>query len=91
MNKKLTNAIKREPKIVLSYLFGSRVQGKVGELSDYDIAILVDGKMADDFRYRFGSRLCKELETSKVDLIILNSAPIELAYNVISTGKLIYQ
>lgn len=61
------------------------------ELSDYDIAVPVDGKVADDFRYRFGSRLCKELDTAKVDLIILNSVPIELAYNVISTGKLIYQ
>jgi len=91
MNKILINAIRGEPKIILAYLFGSRAQGRVGELSDYDVAILVDGKVADDFRYRFGSRLCKELNTAKVDLIILNSVPIELAYNVISTGKLIYQ
>jgi len=91
MNRILINAIRGEPKIILAYLFGSRAQGRVGELSDYDVAILVDGKVADDFRYRFGSRLCKELNTAKVDLIILNSVPIELAYNVISTGKLIYQ
>lgn len=91
MNKILINAIRGEPKIILSYLFGSRAQGRVGELSDYDIAILVAGKVADDFRYRFGSRLCKELNTAKVDLIILNSVPIELAYNVMFTGKLIYQ
>ncbi len=91
MNKELIKAIRGEPKIILAYLFGSRAQGKVGELSDYDIAILVDGEVADDFKYRFGSKLCRTLNTSKVDLIILNSVPIELAYNVISTGKLIYQ
>ncbi len=91
MNRELVEMVKKEQKIILAYLFGSRVQGKVGELSDYDIAVLTDREVAGDFRYRFSSRLCRALNTSKVDLIILNSAPIELAYNVISTGKLIYQ
>ena len=91
MNRELVEMVKKEQKITLAYLFGSRVEGKVGELSDYDIAILTGRGVAGDFRYRFSSSLCRALNTSKVDPIILNSAPIELAYNVISTGKLIYQ
>ena len=33
------------PEIALLYFFGSRVNGKVGIMSDYDLAIIVDGQV----------------------------------------------
>jgi len=91
MNKKFAKIIKQRKNISLAYLFGSQVQGKVGNLSDYDIAVLVDGDVPYEFKYQLASELRRTLNTERVDLVILNSAPIELAYNVISNGKLLYQ
>ncbi|MCD6170422.1 MAG: nucleotidyltransferase domain-containing protein [Candidatus Latescibacteria bacterium] len=90
MNKELTE-IAEHRRITLVYLFGSRVKGKVGDLSDYDVAVLVDGGVPYQFKYQLAYELRNALNTERVDLVILNSAPIELAYNIISTGRLIYQ
>ena len=76
----------------LVYLFGAQVEGNLGPMSDYDLAVLVD--RAVDGR-RIQARLAHEvacaLQTARVDVVLLNSAPIELAYAIVAEGKLLYE
>lgn len=83
------------PEIKLVYLFGSRVSGEVGPLSDYDFGIYLDEK---DLKKRFNLRLkliaeiSKELKEDKVDVCILNDTDgPELKYNIIKNGRLIFE
>jgi predicted nucleotidyltransferase len=77
---------KNEPCIDLAYIFGSRADGKVGPISDYDIAVLYAKLHAPGLRYELAHKLKKKLMTDRVDLLVLNDAPIELRYAVIASG-----
>ncbi len=80
------------PEIGLVYLFGSRVSGQVGPLSDYDFAILTENPQDElDLQARFQYALVRILNTDRVDVVLLQRAPIELAYRIIADGKLLYQ
>jgi predicted nucleotidyltransferase len=76
----------------LVYLFGSQAVGEAGPLSDVDLAVLLarGEPMARD-REQLAHLFTAALEWAPVDLIILNQAPIELAYAVIAQGKVLYQ
>lgn len=82
---------KNEPCIDLAYIFGSRADGKVGPISDYDIAVLYAKLHAPGLRYELAHKLKKKLMTDRVDLLVLNDAPIELRYAVIASGILAYE
>ena len=77
--------------IILGYLFGSQAQGRAGPMSDYDIAILITGEMDPRTRHELAHELARLLDVERVDLLILNRAPIELRYNVVAEGRLLYQ
>ena len=88
----LSGILANFPGISLVYLFGSQVTGATGPMSDYDLAIFEDsqGRNAStqiDFQHAFALAL----KTSRVDVISLHRAPIELAYAIISSGKCLYQ
>ena len=80
----------REFPISLVYLFGSRSRGRAGPESDYDIGVLFARVVPTEDRYLLQHRLVQLLHT-RVDLVDLSRAPIELAYNVIAGGRLIYE
>lgn len=69
--------------IKLAYLFGSLTRGK-GE--DVDIAILYDGDISF-----VREELQRRLGTWRLDIVNLKSAPVYLAFEVISSGKIIYK
>ncbi|MGB9754708.1 type VII toxin-antitoxin system MntA family adenylyltransferase antitoxin [Roseiflexus castenholzii] len=80
------------PQVQLVYLFGSRAGGEVGPMSDIDLAAVLDREasiphLRDELAYRFA----EALNDGSVDLIILNQAPIDLAYAVIAEGRALYQ
>lgn len=77
--------------IVLTYLFGSYARKAAGPLSDYDITFLLHGTVTADERYRWMHELSQLLGGSPVDLIILNTAPVELCYHIIAKGQRIYE
>jgi len=78
--------------ISLVYLFGSQVTGQVGPMSDYDLAIFADsGTDEYDTQARFQYAVAKAMNISRVDIVLLDRAPIELAFQIIATGKLLYQ
>ena len=76
----------------LAYLFGSRVDGPTGPLSDYDLAVLFD-QLADLplARTQLAHELGLVLDTDRVDVVSLNRAPVVLAYAAIAQGELLYQ
>jgi predicted nucleotidyltransferase len=80
------------PSLQLLYLFGSRVDGEIGPMSDYDLAVLLDREA--DRRY-MRALLAHEfaflLQTDRVDVVVLNDAPIELAYAVIAQGDRLFE
>jgi predicted nucleotidyltransferase len=80
------------PEIQLVYLFGSQVTGNTGPASDYDFGVLLDSTAAwPQMRTELGHRLAQALDTGRIDLILLNRAPIELAFAVIAQGELLFE
>jgi len=81
----------QDERIVLAYLFGSQARGRIGPTSDYDVAFLVDGAVTHNERYRWAHELSQLVGRQPVDLVILNTAPVELRYNVIAEGRRVYE
>ena len=80
------------PEISLVYLFGSQAEGHAGLLSDYDLGVLADqAESASYLRSRLAFELGRKIATTKIDIVMLNRAAVELAFAVISRGKLLYQ
>jgi len=90
--KKLQDILTRLEEISLVYLFGSHVEGQLGPMSDYDFGVVID-RAADErqVQARLTHELARALQTDRVDMVVLNRAPIELAYTVIAQGKVLYQ
>ncbi|MDZ7362827.1 MAG: nucleotidyltransferase domain-containing protein [candidate division KSB1 bacterium] len=89
----LSRALKSEPDIAFAYLFGSVAKGRSGPLSDVDVAVYFD---ADNARSRFDrhlqlmSKLAKALQQNDVDVVSLQDAPVDLAFEVLAHGKLLF-
>jgi uncharacterized protein len=78
--------------VCLVYLFGSQVEGNLGPMSDYDLAVLVDrGADGRRIQARLAHELARTLQTDQVDAVLLNRAPIELAYAIIAQGEVVYE
>ena len=92
IEKIFNNVVIDFPEIRLAYLFGSRVDGNLGPLSDYDFGVFC-ARTADqaEVRARLYHRLVNELGTEAVDTVILNNAPIELAFSIVSNGHILYE
>ena len=88
--KELIEYFSNKDNIILAYLFGSTVRGDTGRLSDVDISILVDEKISKKDRFDLELKLISEISTlikkNKIDLVVLNEAPLLLAYNIIKNG-----
>ena len=91
--KKVLDVFKLYKKIKMVYLFGSRANGKVGPLSDYDFAVFLDEqnlKKRFDIRLELMAKISKALKTDNLDICIINDIKgPELKYNIIKDGKLI--
>jgi hypothetical protein len=78
----------------LAYLFGSYAKGKVGPLSDVDVAVLLDRKLIKEERSKMQLELIAEisslLKTDRVDLVVINDSPIDLNYEIIKHGKIVH-
>jgi predicted nucleotidyltransferase len=77
--------------ILLAYIFGSRAKGNIGQMSDYDFAVLFSAAVPHEEKHRLAHELAMSLDGARVDVVVLNNAPIELKYNIILEGKLLYR
>ncbi len=97
MNEELLKAgllpvLKNCPEVELVYLFGSQVGGNTGPQSDYDLGVLIN-QATDVSRIRdwFTREVGRALEADRIDVVLLNKAPVELAYSIIAQGVVLYQ
>ena len=93
--EKLKNIFKDYPYIASAYLFGSHAFGKIGPMSDVDIAILLrdnalKGRELIHEEDYLSYRIAKAIQAKEVDLIELNRQGLIFVHNVLKTGKLIY-
>ncbi|WP_322814154.1 type VII toxin-antitoxin system MntA family adenylyltransferase antitoxin [Chloroflexus sp.] len=80
------------PNVCLVYLFGSQMIGTTGPLSDVDLAVLLThGTSMLQAMAELEHRFAVILNVRRTNLVVLNQAPIELAYAVIAQGTIIYQ
>jgi len=86
------NVFNAFPDIVAAYFFGSRVYGKMAKTSDYDVAVLFRDDYHLDELLNITIRLAEALDADldSIDVVGLNDAPVELAYDIIARGKLVY-
>ena len=81
--------------IVTIYLFGSRVHKKYNVNSDYDMAVLLKDSVPKDMYFEkkldFIDFFTNILKTDQIDLLILNEAPLEIAYRVFAQGCILYE
>jgi len=83
--------------VKVAYLFGSYAEGKEGPLSDVDIAVLVDERLSESKRFDLRLKLIKKIsavlrvgEAGRLDVIIMNDALINLNYEIIKNGKILF-
>jgi uncharacterized protein len=68
------------------------VEGFVGPRSDYDFGVLTD-RLGNRRQIcgSISSALIHMLEAERIDVVLLNNVPVEMAYSIIAQGELIYQ
>ncbi len=84
--------------IKLAVLFGSRAKGEPRPDSDWDLAILFKDDFYDHNKHNLAvikknllKELCSLLETSQVDLVILNRVSPFLRYRVAKSGLPLFE
>jgi predicted nucleotidyltransferase len=86
-------ALEPDGRIAAIYLFGSHARGTATALSDIDLAILLHSDLDESrffsLRLDYITRAMQTLHTEKVDVVILNNAPLHLAYEIVSHGILL--
>ena len=78
--------------VVVAYLFGSYARDGEDHLSDVDIAVLLDGLTKETIwrlELEMADQVCDLLQTSEVDFVVLNTAPLRAQFEIISTGQIL--
>jgi len=85
--------IKAQENVRVAYLFGSLAKGRASHLSDVDIAVLLDGRLdkQESFDLKLGliNGISSILKTDRLDVVVMNNAPLLLNYNIIREGKIL--
>jgi predicted nucleotidyltransferase len=78
------------PEIQFAYLFGSAAAGRMTPSSDIDIAAFVDPSLdAFDAQLNIMAAASRHLGTDRLDVVILNAAPVSLAGRVLGGRRVI--
>jgi Nucleotidyltransferase domain. len=92
-DKRLFDFLSKQECVKLAYLFGSVAEGEEGKLSDVDIAVFLDESLSKEDMFNQELKLISELtgilKTDRIDLIVMNDAPLLLKYNIIKHGKIL--
>ena len=83
------NYLKARKDIAFAYLFGSVAENRATHLSDIDIAIYVTEGKITDVRFQILGDLMDILKTDKLDLVILNTAPLTLKMKILQTRRIL--
>ncbi|HHH42292.1 MAG TPA: nucleotidyltransferase domain-containing protein [Chloroflexi bacterium] len=88
----LKRYLERREEVVAAYLFGSHARGEADARSDVDIAFLLRPNLPDlaHLTLTLDWEVCDALGTDEVDVVILNTAPLEARFEILRTGRLIH-
>jgi len=79
-----------QQQLLAVYLFGSHVRGEAGADSDIDLAVLVRGKADPVKLWELGQSLAAQFNRD-VDLIDLRAASTVMQYQIITTGRRLWE
>ncbi|ACA60178.1 type VII toxin-antitoxin system MntA family adenylyltransferase antitoxin [Candidatus Desulforudis audaxviator] len=81
------------PDIIAAYLYGSYDTSAQTVLSDVDLGILLREGIKDrfDLYLAIQSAVIEVTREEDVNVLILNDAPVIIQYEVIATGRLLYE
>ena len=86
----LGRALEKCPRVVFAYVFGSAAAGRLGPLSDVDVAVyLEDAGDPIEGRLEAIGAITAHLGTDEVDLVVLNTAPTALVGRVLQNRRVI--
>ncbi|MEK6692218.1 MAG: nucleotidyltransferase domain-containing protein [Nitrospirota bacterium] len=85
----ILSVLKTDSRILIGYLFGSRVKGKE-TLSDIDIAIYTSGDFSWQDYYILYGEITKRLRSDRVDLAWLNKTEPLLSFTIIKNGRVLF-
>lgn len=87
----LGHALEGCPGVVFAYLFGGASAGRIGPLSDVDVAVyLEDTTDPVEKKFEVVRVITAHLGTDEVDVIVLNMAPTALVGRVLQSRQVIY-
>jgi len=82
--------LRSEEDVLFAYLFGSLSVGRIGPLSDVDIAVyLVEKVSFAEKKLEILGNLVNMLRTDEIDLVVLNKAPLTLRMKILENKKII--
>jgi predicted nucleotidyltransferase len=91
------NSSQVDESVMAVYLFGSSITGETKNASDIDLAFLLDEKaykidpiIAISPAYLIAAEIAMRFDR-ETDVTILNSSSLELSYEIMVTGKCIYE
>ena len=88
--KTLGQALEGCSGVVFAYLFGGAAAGRIGPLSDVDVAVYLDESVPPiEGRLEAVGVATRHLGTDEVDLVVLNAAPTALAGRILQTRRVI--
>ena len=79
--------------VMIVYLYGSVVEGYAHERSDIDLAVVIDkNKCQKSFleQMRYSDPFEEAFRREKIDLRVLNDAPLSFKYAVVAKGTILY-
>lgn len=89
-----TESIFKKYPVEFAYLFGSHAKSNTTSLSDIDIAVFLDETLTEKQIFgiclEISGELSKEYNTDKIDLVVLNTSPLLLSFDIVATGKILY-
>ena len=90
---KLVTSLADDKDIVALYSFGSLAQNALKPLSDLDFGILLSSRMGKkecfDKHLKLVGLFTESIQTEEIDLVFMNHAPSNIAFQIVKTGKLL--
>ncbi|MFH1392727.1 MAG: HepT-like ribonuclease domain-containing protein [bacterium] len=95
--QKLTDYFQKRQDVEMAFLFGSQSTGRERVISDWDIGIYLKPKHKElewesEQEYAQKNQIWSDIEKiakTEVDLVVLNSAPCTLVFDILRKGKLL--
>ena len=82
--------LENQPEVRFAYLFGGLAAGRRGPLSDIDLAVyLGERNRLSRIKIKLLNNLIDLLRTEEIDLVILNTAPLPLAYRILKNKSIL--